>query len=146
MFYKLVYYSIRKCSYAWLGNATFVSVARHSPNKFVLCARLAKRSPCSVATRDSLSKLSLSTRCSVAFQAVTCIFLSFKHLHSPLWLRRRLAAARDSLSKLSLSARCSRAFHTLACIFLSFKHLHSPLCACLQDRNLLRDSSKTVSS
>ena len=53
-------------------------------------------SPCSVATRDSLSKLSLSTRCSVAFQALTCIFLSFKHLHSPLWLRRRLAAARHS--------------------------------------------------
>ena len=26
-----------------LGNATFVSVARHRPNKFVLCARLAKR-------------------------------------------------------------------------------------------------------
>ena len=27
-----------------LGNATFVSVARHSPNKFVLCARLTKHS------------------------------------------------------------------------------------------------------
>ena len=51
-------------------------------------------------------------------------------------------ATRDSLSKLSLSAHCSRAFQALTCIFLSFKHLHSPLCACSQDRNLLRDSSK----
>ena len=53
-------------------------------------------SPCSVATRDSLSKLSLSARCSRAFHTLACIFLSFKHLHSPLWLRRRLAAARHS--------------------------------------------------
>ena len=71
-------------------------------------------SPCSVATRDSLSKLSLSTRCSVAFQALTCIFLSFKHLHSPLWLRRRLAAARDSLSKLSLSAHLAQSLRVFA--------------------------------
>ena len=63
------------------------------------------------------------------------------HLASPCSV-----ATRDSLSKLSLSTRCSVAFQALTCIFLSFKHLHSPLCACSQDRNLLRDSSKTVSS
>ena len=35
---------------------------------------------------------------------------------------------------------------SLVSFFPLFKHLHSPLCACSQDRNLLRDSSKTVSS
>ena len=71
-------------------------------------------SPCSVATRDSLSKLSLSARCSRAFHTLACIFLSFKHLHSPLWLRRRLAAARHSLSKLSLCAHLAQSLLVFA--------------------------------
>ena len=61
---------------------------------------------------------------------------SGSHLTNP-----GLAAARHSQNKF-----CSALTLHNHCIFLSFKHLHSPLCACSQDRNLLRDSSKTVSS
>ena len=47
---------------------------------------------------------------------------------------------------LAILVSCLATFQPLACIFLSFKHLHSPLCACSQDRNLLCDSSKIVST
>ena len=92
MFYKLVFYSLWTERYAW------------SILNLLLDQSM-------IGCGSAQSKTSFR---SVLTLHNHCIFLFGKYLHSPLWFRRRLAAARHSLSELSLCSHLAQSLRVFA--------------------------------